>query len=306
MIKKSNRFSFSGHDSFQCRLMWLKKGYDFLQENNDFNTEAAGIVLGVGNNMVRSIRFWLRAFGVTNEQDQLTDFAHLMFGKEEGQGLDPFLEDEATLWILHFRLVAIGYASSYNLIFNEFRKNKIEFTRADYLNFVKLRLEERSLSISENSINEDFVVFIKMYLNQDGQRDKEDSFSGILTELGLLDFFVKQREDSKKESENVFFIAPDEREDIPEVAILYAILENETYQDSVSLSQLETDENSPGSVFALTRSGLSQKLRSIAKNYPAVVLSEQAGIRELQFKDKPQSDLILKNYYANQARYESV
>ncbi|GAB3921501.1 DUF4007 family protein [Mucilaginibacter myungsuensis] len=286
--------------------MWLKKGYDFLQENNDFNTEAAGIVLGVGNNMVRSIRFWLRAFGVTNEQDQLTDFAHLMFGKEEGQGLDPFLEDEATLWILHFRLVAIGYASSYNLIFNEFRKNKIEFTRADYLNFVKLRLEERSLSISENSINEDFVVFIKMYLNQDGQRDKEDSFSGILTELGLLDFFVKQREDSKKESENVFFIAPDEREDIPEVAILYAILENETYQDSVSLSQLETDENSPGSVFALTRSGLSQKLRSIAKNYPAVVLSEQAGIRELQFKDKPQSDLILKNYYANQARYESV
>jgi len=286
--------------------MWLKKGYDFLIEHHDFNADAAGIILGVGNNMVRSIRFWLRAFGITDQQDQLTDFAHLMFGKGEGQGLDPFLEDEATLWILHYRLVAIGYASSYQLIFNEFRKNKIEFTRNDYLNFVKLRLEERSLNISENSINEDFVVFIKMYLNQDVQRDKEDSFSGILTELGLLDFFVKQREDTKKESENVFFIAPAEREDIPEVAILYAILENENYRDSISLNQLEVDQNSPGSVFALTRSGLSQKLRSIAKKNPDIILSEQAGIRELQFRTKPQSDIILRKYYANQARYESV
>lgn len=306
MIKKSNRFAFSGHDSFQCRLMWLKKGYDFLLEQNDFNTEAAGIVLGVGNNMVRSIRFWLRAFGVTNEQDQLTDFAHLMFGKDKGQGLDPFLEDEATLWILHYRLVAIGYASSYHLIFNEFRKNKIEFTKNDYLHFVKLRLEERSLSISENSINEDFVVFVKMYLNQDVQRDKEDSFSGILTELGLLDFFVKQREDSKKESENVFFIGAAEREEIPEIAILYAILENEAYEDSISLNQLEIDENSPASVYALTRSGLSQKLRALAKKYPDIILTENAGIRELQFKTKPTSDTILKEYYANQARYESV
>jgi len=307
MIKKSNRFAFSGHDSFQCRLMWLKKGYDFLiRQNNDFNDDAAGIILGVGNNMVRSIRFWMRAFGLTDEKDRLTSFAHLIFGNETDEGLDPFLEDEATLWILHYRLVATGYASSYHLIFNEFRKNKIEFTRNDYLNFIKFKLEERSVVISENSINEDFVVFIKMYLNHDAQRDKEDSFSGILTELGLLDFYVKQREDAKKESENVFFIAAAERDEIPEVAILYSILENDHYQDSVNLNQLEVDENSPGSVFALTRSGLSQKLRSIVKKYPDIVLSEQAGIRELQFKTKLNSEQILRAYYANQARYESV
>ena len=305
MIQKSNRFSFSGHDSFQCRLMWLKKGYDFLYNKHDFNENAAGIILGVGNNMVRSIRFWMRAFGLTDEQDSLTDFSHLMFGKDD-TGLDPFLEDEATLWILHYRLVTIGYATTYSLIFNEYRKNKIEFTKSDYVNFVKLKLEERSLNISENSINEDFVVFVKLYLNSDATKDKEDSFSGILTELNLLDFYVKQKEDSKKESENVYYIAPAERPDIPEVAILYAILESGDYQNSISLHQLEVDENSPGSVFALTKAGLHAKIKEIVKTTGYGILSEQAGIRELQFQSKPTSADILRKYYAAQAKYQPV
>lgn len=307
MIQKSNRFSFSGHDSFQCRLMWLKKGYDFLNNGHNFNENAAGIPLGVGNNMVRSIRFWMRAFGITDEQDQLTDYARLVFGgNEDEEALDPFLEDEATLWILHYRLVTIGYASTYNLIFNEFRKSKIEFTKNDYLNFIRLKLEERSANISENSVSEDFIVFVKMYISADDPKDKEDSFSGILTELNLLNFFVKQKEDVKKESENVYYIAPDEREEIPEVVILYAILENEAYQNSISLNQLEVDENSPGSVFAMTKSGLSNKLKAITQNYPFATLNEQSGIRELQFKNKPTSADLLKQYYANQAKYQSV
>lgn len=305
MIQKSNRFSFSGHDSFQCRLMWLKKGHDFLDGGHNFNADAAGIVLGVGNNMVRSIRFWMRAFGLTDEQDNLTDFSHLMFGGDEA-GLDPFLEDEATLWILHYRLVTIGYASTYSLIYNEFRKSKIEFTKNDYLHFIKLKLEERSQQVSENSINEDFVVFVKLYLNTDGIKDKEDSFSGILTELNLLDFFVKQKEDAKKESENVYYIAPDERPELPEIAILYAILENGDYQNSISLNQLEVDENSPGSVFALTKAGLHNKLKEMTKTLGYGVLSEQAGIRELQFQNKPTSAEILRHYYAAQARYQPV
>ncbi|MCF2503761.1 DUF4007 family protein [Dyadobacter sp. CY107] len=304
MIQKSKRFSFSGHDSFQCRLLWLKKGYDFLETGHNFSESAAGITLGVGNNMVRSIRFWMRAFGVTDEQDLLTDFAHLMFGAGE-KGLDPFLEDEATLWILHYRLVSIGYASTYSLIFNEFRKTKIEFTKNDYVHFVRRKLEDRSTSISDNSINEDFVVFVKLYLSTEN-KDFDDSFSGILTELNLLDFFVKQKEDAKKESENVYYIAPAERTEIPDIAILYALLESDSFQDSVSLSQLEVDENSPGSIFAMTKSGLTQKIRSITQRYPFIVFSEYAGIRELQFKEKPQSDEILKQYYADQARYQPV
>jgi hypothetical protein len=55
------KYTFSGHDSFQCRQLWLKKGYDFVREGKDFNDEDAVVKLGVGKNMVSSIRFWLKA-----------------------------------------------------------------------------------------------------------------------------------------------------------------------------------------------------------------------------------------------------
>ena len=63
------RYSFSGHESFYCKSLWLKKGYDFVSENNDFNSSDAVVELGVGKNMVSSIRYWLRAFGLLDDRN---------------------------------------------------------------------------------------------------------------------------------------------------------------------------------------------------------------------------------------------
>ena len=66
---KAIKYIFSGHDSFHCRQLWLKKGYDFVVEGSNFNDEDAVIKLGVGKNMVSSIRFWLKAFNVIDSKD---------------------------------------------------------------------------------------------------------------------------------------------------------------------------------------------------------------------------------------------
>ncbi|WP_350105879.1 DUF4007 family protein, partial [Fulvivirga sp.] len=39
---------FSGHESFQCRYYWLKKGYDYLLEDGNFSSNDAPVKLGVG------------------------------------------------------------------------------------------------------------------------------------------------------------------------------------------------------------------------------------------------------------------
>ncbi len=52
-----NKYIFSGHESFPCKSLWLKKGYDFVVQENDFNSQDAVIKLGVGKNMVASIRY---------------------------------------------------------------------------------------------------------------------------------------------------------------------------------------------------------------------------------------------------------
>ena len=85
--KRMAKFSFSGHEKFHCRQFWLKKGYDFLCAGRRFTDEDAVVALGVGKNMVNSIRFWLKAFGLVDEREQPNEFARFIFGE---QGCDPY------------------------------------------------------------------------------------------------------------------------------------------------------------------------------------------------------------------------
>ena len=80
----------------------LRRAMTLLPIRTISNSPDAVITLGVGKNMVASIRFWLRAFGVT-ENDKKTKLGDYLF--DESKGKDKYLEDIATLWLLHFNLV---------------------------------------------------------------------------------------------------------------------------------------------------------------------------------------------------------
>jgi hypothetical protein len=58
-------YRISGHESFPCRYTWLPKAVRGLRENPKlFSDDADAMVnLGVGKNMVRSIRFWSQVAG---------------------------------------------------------------------------------------------------------------------------------------------------------------------------------------------------------------------------------------------------
>src|SRR6185312_14918157 len=106
--------SFTGHQTFALRSGWLKKGLDALQNPaiggaNLFNNEEALVHLGVGKNMVQSIRYWLSATRMAEEKEtkgrdlQPSELGYQLLGSLEVEGWDPFLEDETTLWLLHWQ-----------------------------------------------------------------------------------------------------------------------------------------------------------------------------------------------------------
>src|SRR5215204_3267264 len=89
------RLSFSGHESFPLRYAWLPKAVRELSKDPGlFTREDAPVRLGVGKNMVASIRHWSLATGVAESQDyrsglvRISPFGQLLFS--EG-GLDPYL-----------------------------------------------------------------------------------------------------------------------------------------------------------------------------------------------------------------------
>jgi hypothetical protein len=289
------KYTFSGHDSFQCRQLWLKKGFDFVQEGQSFNDEDAVVKLGVGKNMVSAIRYWLKAFNIIDNKDKPTEFGIKLLDNEDG--LDPFLEDDASLWLLHYQLIKTGLASTYSIIFNEFRKEKLFFNKETYVNYLKRRKEtETALAFNDNTVADDFIVFVKMYQGSESSKDVEDSFSGILSEIELLKTILVDNPNGKGKIEQ-YQIENTERDKLPEAVLLFSIIDNPNYGNSISLNSLEYDSNSPGSIFALNRSGLTNKITDIVGNYKNITFTDHAGIKELQFKNKPNAYSILDTYY---------
>ena len=284
-----NKYTFSGHDSFQCRQFWLKKGYDFIKTKRSFNDEDAVVKLGVGKNMVSAIRYWMKSFNIIDNKDIPTEFGTKLLADD---GWDPFLEDDASVWLLHYQLVKTNIASTYSIIFNEFRKEKIYFTKEIFVNYLKRRKEsEEGLNFNENTVAEDFVVFLKMYQSNDSNsKDVEDSFSGILSEIDLLRTIGKGKDEQ-------FQIENTERNNLPDAILLFSILDNPMFGNSISLTSLENDINSPGSIFGLNRIGMVNKILEIVNDNKQITFTDHAGIKELQFKKKPTALSILEKYY---------
>lgn len=286
---------FQGHNTFLCRHGWLKKGYDFIQDGGGFNDDNAVVELGVGKNMVDAIRYWMRAFGLTNEADELLLVAHQLIGPE---GYDPYIEDNATLWYLHYLLVKTGRASIYHLVFNELRKEGFSFTRTQLQQFVNRRVIELGAKSALNSttLDADLTMFIRSYAPSGKEKEKydiEEESAGLLQDLDLLT--ITKADGIRYHIENL------ERREIPWQVVLRVILENEHFGDTISFNDLEVAPDSPGLLFAMNEKGLFYKIEEMREHFPtAIVYSSTAGNRVLTIKKELINlDEVMKKYYGN-------
>lgn len=289
------KVSFSGHESFICKQFWLKKIFEYADSGRSFGDEMAVVELGVGKNMVASLRFWGRAFGIIGDNDVPTDFARYIFGNE---GKDPYLEDFATIWLLHYGLVKSNRFSASSLVFNDLRKERVELTKDQLINFfVRKAKEYPSNTDNQNSIERDANVFIRMYSKpQRGENlEIEDDFSGVLLDLELVKRY-KQRGVDGKLSE-WYKMESEDRINLPYQVVLFTILDIFGGQKTISFGDLLVGYNSPGIVFALSADGLYQKLIQITENYKQITYTETSGNQILQFKSSLNKFDILNEYY---------
>ena len=123
--------SFSGHQTFPFRYTWLKKGVDAVTEDPTvFSSEDASVTLGVGKNMVSSIRHWCsvaRAYqnGQRYERGRLTSHSNSAKPFLLKTKFDPYLDDPATLWLIHWQISTnINQATAWYWAFNILRENQ--------------------------------------------------------------------------------------------------------------------------------------------------------------------------------------
>ncbi|MCB0753281.1 MAG: DUF4007 family protein [Ignavibacteriae bacterium] len=291
-------FKFSGHESFVCKQLWPKKAFDFLNQGHSFNNPDAVVELGVGKNMVLSIRFWLKSIGLTDENEELTTLAKKILSNN---GYDPYLEDIGTIWLFHYMLVSNEYASIYNLIFNDFLKINNEFSRLTLHNYLKrISTSGDGNSYNEKTVTTDINVFFRNYLLP-GSESKissfEDEYSSLFLDLDLIRSF--KREGIEEKTKEYFIIERKERKSLPKEIFLYVVLQSLKSGKSISFNELLSGYNSVGNIFQLNREGIYQKIEELQSSFDYIKFTQTAGVPVLTFTELPNPLDILSSYYEN-------
>ena len=192
------RPQFSGHETFALRAGWPKKAYDAaLADAGVFSDDAALARLGVGKNMVRSIRHWALALGVAEEAGRgavaVTPFGRLLLDSDGG--LDPFLEDAGTAWLLHWRLCrAAGPASLWHFVFGRWHGTDIGrgglAALADGVEAWLAQSDAAGAAPALTTLGRDAECLKNCYLPARTLRgDLEDRLASPLADLGLVATF---------------------------------------------------------------------------------------------------------------------
>lgn len=276
------RYSFSGHDSFHCKSLWLKKGYDFLSQEYNFNAPDAVVELGVGKNMVNAIRYWLKSFGLTIN-DKITEIADYLFHPETGR--DKYAEDLTTLWLLHYLLVSTNIASIYNLLFLSFQREKREFDKDQLLQFIKRKCDvpEQKNVYNENTVNKDIKVMLQNYVMPMDLKSLED-FSALLINLNL----IRKNEDKK------YSFSSKCKDDIPSVVVLYALIDYKGNDKTVSFDMLQDISL----IFCMPITELIGVIKQLEKDFPNMIAyNDNSGVRNVQFLNEIEKFKVLDSYY---------
>ena len=186
--------SFSGHQTFPFRYTWLKKGVDAVTEDPTiFSSEYATVTLGVGKNMVDSIRHWCSVAGLIKaDYHQRSRFVPTILGKsifDDKKGFDPYLDDPATLWLIHWQIATnINQATAWYWAFNILKKN--QFIRSTFMKelyeWVRQQKESTPLA-SDNTLRRDLNCFIRTYCqSRHNAVVVEETFDCPLVELNLI------------------------------------------------------------------------------------------------------------------------
>ena len=280
------KYTFSGHESFPCKSLWLKKGYDFVVTGSNFNSPDAVIGLGVGKNMVASIRFWLKAFGITCN-DEITWLGHYLFNDNNGK--DKYIEDIATLWLLHFNLVFSEDATLYNMFFNGVQRERSHFEREQVLAYVKLKMVEagKMTLFNANTVKKDIGVLLQNFCLPRKPQSNED-FSSLLIDLDL----IRQSPEGKG-----YYFNVDGKRKVTKEIFLYGLLKLKEQEGDNTIA-FDTIQERVGLVFCMQDYETIEMLKQLASEYSQYfAYSDVAGIKQVQFTKSLNAKQVLDNYY---------
>ena len=311
-IDSSVKLKWRAHETFFIRKGWLSKGMEAVKKKNDIfmdKTINPMDELGIGSNMVKSLRYWLQAVGITTEKgsakgkrgkrsQSFTDLGNIIYEH------DPYIEEIGTLFVLHHHLAnSLEFAPSWYFFFNQFSMKS--FTQEDFIHMLNL-YAANDLGVDAppvRSSTDDFTCILGTYISKGRILNKtvhpENNIDCPLGELELISV------DGVGSSGKIYRKRQVNPDVLPPLICLYGVL---SYRDSVKssidknndnalkLNELLNNPGSPGKIFNLDSIGLVELLRKLElQGYLRV--NRTAGMDEVRLTTSMDANDCLKKYY---------
>lgn len=294
--------TFSGHESFPLRFTWLAKavrGCESPKQRDMFSREDAIVRLGVGKNMVRSIRYWALNTAVLEDDEPAgrtgrhrpSPLGEFLFGTK---GRDPFIEDPGTVWLLHWQLATNPRLGTWFWLFNELRAT--EFSKSDVIRKLAVRANQPgSKQLAVDTIERDLDCLLRTYVPSDPDKrlSREELLDCPLTDLGLI---------RRAGDRNSFTFVRGAHPSLPAAVFVYALSDYwrrvAPTANSLRFDQIAFGAGSPGVAFKLSENAVIDRLEAVCRDSANQMrFDETAGNRQV-FREKHADSLAyLRRHY---------
>lgn len=271
------------HESFSIREGWLAKGLIAVKEDSKvFSASDATDVLGIGTNMVKSLKYWMTATCLIKEENKkmvLTDLGNLI------DKYDPYLEDIFSWWLIHLNLILnLEDSYVYNLFFNKCTMKT--FSKRDVFEHISNNLRNNKLEFNENILQDEVNMIIKTYSIDEKVDNPENNFICPLSELNLI----------KKVDVNTYERMKPEYRNLNYLIIYYLLIKLSEDKDYISIDELLKMDNSPAKLLNLDKNLINEYLDEMKRN-DLIIVNRTAGLNMIYFNKKLSFEEIMKEHF---------
>ena len=277
---------FKKNESFYIRDGWFEKAINSIAEReaNDLSTNIFykndGIeILGIGSNMVKSLKYWLQSSNVITKSSNscdLTEFGKLLFIN------DPYLDDKFSWFLIHYFLViSKEECPIYHYVFNG---NIKKFKKTEMSEFLKEKIKDDGEEANPKYVDEDANVFLKSYVADSKEANPEENYVCPLASLKLLSY------DKGTYSKT----GPRHSELSP--LIVFFVLEEAFNEKPFTIEDSFEQINGPVKVFNLEKSSYLQYLDEL-RHLGYITINKTAGLNTVYFEKAINLAELFKNQF---------
>lgn len=298
--------AFARHETFAPRSWWLRKGFLAAAEDAQFFlADDAHLRLGVGKNMARAIRYWCHATGLLEDApmrggrtfaSRPTPFGLQLLGPH---GWDPYIEDPASLWLLHWQLVKTpALATAWHFAFTCFAEPEFDVEGLTAALAAYTADAFPAAGTAESSLKKDASCVARMYGEAPAGAVTEETIQSPFADLELL-----RPATARMGSRAMYRFELGRKPGLDPAVVAAACLAFAARvspgTQTIALSRLLVEPGSPGMAFKLGEGSLVTCLEEAARRWHGFAFADAAGLVQVAFDGRPQ-DLaarILANYY---------